>query len=509
MANDFWRGYIKDQFNLEAKPKAFVKIISNSIKEDLLVSATSTFECLEVSSNISKGDVLVVLDSHSKKKYCGVISTIEETTITTNQIFNIYAGNWIYDLPSYIGVGDNKSWLFERYTKVDADYPSPSDVEGLTPTSTSTILDSSTNYTNTYADNYTGKATTYVYSISRKKITLDFITDDNGSLYINDKKIGTTKSCESSTFENCLFKRGWNKIEVLYNEGDGNDGWLLTYNSSHIYNCGLFEKMTSEITDKVTSLEAAFATALEKYANGEMRDSLYVDELVKQRIGNIKIIVGSNTEGKFTTKSDNYTVDMETFIYSLYENYRILLDFDINYEGENSVTIKKLSSETNFKIGDNTKTIQNISPVTEISETNRVIIYDSDGIYRTTYVTKADGTRVEEPNTTANRFGVVNTNIVFSDDELEDILEANLPTEMYNHKLTFSLMTCSNIFSFDDFILGMPLQVWKGTSYYQTILTGREYSKSEIEGVNEIKYTCGNVRTKMTDKMLLKFGVLK
>ena len=47
-----WRGYVKDQLNLENVPKAFLKIKSFNIEEDLLTSAASSFECVEVSDNI-------------------------------------------------------------------------------------------------------------------------------------------------------------------------------------------------------------------------------------------------------------------------------------------------------------------------------------------------------------------------------------------------------------------------------------------------------------------------
>lgn len=110
-----WRGYVKDQLNLENVPKAFLKIKSFSIKEDLLTSATSTFDCVEVKDNISNGDILIVADETGITKYLGVINSIDENTINTTQIQSIYKGSWLYDLPNIIGVGNDKSWHWDRY----------------------------------------------------------------------------------------------------------------------------------------------------------------------------------------------------------------------------------------------------------------------------------------------------------------------------------------------------------------------------------------------------------
>ena len=85
-----WRGYVKDQLNLENVPKAFLKIKSFNIKEDLLTSATSSFDCVEVKDNISNGDILIVADETGITKYLGVINSIDENTINTTQIQSIY-----------------------------------------------------------------------------------------------------------------------------------------------------------------------------------------------------------------------------------------------------------------------------------------------------------------------------------------------------------------------------------------------------------------------------------
>lgn len=562
-----WRGYVKDQLNLENVPKAFLKIKSFSIKEDLLTSATSSFDCVEVKDNISNGDVLIVADETGITKYLGVINSIDENTINTTQIQSIYKGSWLYDLPNIIGVGNDKSWHWDRYDYLidptkdykhwnNSDLPKLEALENLQIRESRTLLDSSTSLTMNIGDMYTACATTYVYSETRKNITMVFSSDNGGILYVNGTEVGSYVYYDSSTQTQRVpiecpvtIRKGWNKVQVVYSEQTGGDGWLVTINGFHLNE--YFSELTSQYTSNVTSLEDTFAQALRLYANGKMRDSSYTDDLIKQRLSSIEIKTSSQTQGAFLTQEDTYVCDMEEFIYSLYNRYQIQLTFDIPYQGKCTCTIGK-SNIGEIKIGNNTNAIVDISPITEVEETNRLIIYNEDGTYRATYVTKADGSRVKEPIGTANRFGVVKTAIVFSDDDDQTLQWGYLP-KMYNHKLTFTLKLFKEVevpvkklerveknlttfdnknlktenesyimanvyerverkeklslYSFNDFILGMPLAVWKDTDYFSTILTGREMTKNETAPINEVHYTCGTVRTKLTEKLLIKYGV--
>lgn len=517
-----WRGYVKDQLDLENVPKAFLKIKSFRISEDLLTSATSSFECVEVNENISNGDILIVADEKGITKYLGVINSINEKTINTTQIQSIYKGDWLYDLPNIIGVGDDKLWQFDEYDYLieddksykdwrTSDLPTLEDIENLQIKSTKTFLDTSTSLSMNIGEKYTACASTYIYSETRKNVNFSFSADNGGILYINGSKAGSYIYYDGSTESKSdpvecpvTIRKGWNKIQVIYSEESGDDGWLVTIDNKHLSE--YFTKLTSKYTSNVTSLEDTFAQALRLYSNGKMRDSSYTDDIVKERLSSIEIKTSSQTQGAFLTQEDTYVCDMEEFIYSLYNRYQIQLTFDIPYQGKCTCTIGK-SNIGEIKIGNNTNVIVNISPVTNIEETNRLIIYNKDGTYRATYVTKADGSRVKEPVGTANRFGVVKTAIVFSDDDDQTLQRGYLP-KMYNHKLTFVLkMFANSLYKYDDFKLGMPLAIWKDTDYFSTILTGREMTKEENTPINEVSYTCGTVRTKLTEKLLIKYGV--
>lgn len=521
-----WRAYIKSRMNLSAKPITWLTWDSGDIATDLLSSASANLKFTNVPKDeIAEGDVITVTDPYGAKWYEGVIKTIDSDnkTITTRQIQHLFSGTWKHDLPSYLGSGSDKSWAVNIYESQGLDdYIYATDVDSLTPTSTKTIADSSVSLDMNLGTKYTAKFTSFVYSDKRQKLDVKFLADVKGTLSINNNRIGgvTFDSDEDAidngaATEQIVFKKGWNKILVVYTRDtdedttdDGKDGFILQVDGKNLASCGYFSNMTSTSSSEVESLEQTFAESLKEYCKGNMLDSSYTDPVIGKSLGIFNIVTTSDTKGHFESQSDGYTMDMEQMIYDLYDKYKIMVTVDIPYEGTPTIYIGTSQIVERLKVSDNNNSITNLSPVTEIEETNKVIIYDSDGIYRTTYVNEHGGSQVEQPSDLTNRYDVVNTSIVQSDDNISDILKANLPDEMYNHKLTFDLNLFTSLYTNKDFILGMPLKVWKDTDYYSTILTGMEFSKESNKNVNVISYTCGTVRTTLTKKLLKKFGVI-
>lgn len=262
-------------------------------------------------------------------------------------------------------------------------------------------------------------------------------------------------------------------------------------------------------TSSETYLEQEIATVLELYAQGKQKGSSYTDPLVAQRLGGITVdYVGSITSHlptRWSGSGSQYEVlDMEDFIYELYQRYSIVFDFEINFSGTNYVHIK-VPTFSKVSVGNNMFAIKDMSPVTEIEETNRLIVYGTNNTYRKTYVATKSGI-VEEPSSTANRFNITNTEIVFSDDTLADLVSANLPSTMYNHKLTFTLIIKNFIYEFGDFNLGGEMDVYYNDDYYGTVLTGYEITKESNQNITEAKFTCGKVRVALTK--MLTMGVV-
>lgn len=352
-----YRCYVKDQMDLTEKPKAFMRVDTFNIKNDLMTTANSTITVLDSFSNVNNGDVLVLYDPMGTTLYQGVIKSIEDNEIVCSQMQSFYAGKWIYNIHAS------------------------------------------------------------------------------------------------------------------------------------------------------ASLEEELAYLLGQYAAGKIYGSSYTDPLVAQRLSGFTIDYTASTTVNLPTDLDkdgneNLTqYDMEKFIYEMYEKYGIIFDFEINFSGTNYVHIKVPTYST-MKVGNNMYAIKDMKPVTTIEETNRLIIFAKDKTYRTTYVATTSSI-VEEPSTTTNRFDLTNTKIVFSDDAVADLIAANLPDQMYNHKLDFVLVIKNFIYQFGDFNLGGQMDVYYYDEYYNSVLSGYEISKESNKNITDVKMVCGKVRSKLTQKLTL------
>lgn len=258
-----------------------------------------------------------------------------------------------------------------------------------------------------------------------------------------------------------------------------------------------------------TYLEDELKLLLQDYADGKLYKSTYTDTLVAQRLGGITIQSVGATQVNLPTdldKDDNEQLtqyDMEQFIYKLYQDYGIIFDFTINFSGTNYVNIK-VPTYSPLSIGNNHYAIQNLTPIQKVEETNRLVIYSSQKVYRTTYVATTNGI-VEQPSSLVNRFNITNTKVVFSDDSVDTLIASNLPTSMYNHKVNFDLFLKNSLYEYDEFKLGMPLEIYyNGTDYYNSVLTGRNMKKASNQNVNVVSYVCGLVRSSITTKLTLK-----
>lgn len=246
-------------------------------------------------------------------------------------------------------------------------------------------------------------------------------------------------------------------------------------------------------------LEHEIAVLLGEYASGKITDDV-TDTLLSQKLSPIQIeYTGSNT-ASLPTFEPQTVQDMETFIYSLYEKYNIVFDFSISQEGTNKVNIHTVNFSP-YKIANNTHAIINISPLTEISQNNKLIVYSSEGAFRAVYYATAQGI-VTDPSDPL-RLKQINTVIQFTDDELDAILASNLSSDMFNHKLTFTLRLDNNLYSWEDWKLGQPMEIWYNGQYFNSVFTGYEITKTENNNPTEVNITCGKVRTSLTTKLSL------
>lgn len=266
-----------------------------------------------------------------------------------------------------------------------------------------------------------------------------------------------------------------------------------------------------QTNNTIDNLEGEIAWVYGQFASGYIKNSTYQDTLMKKRLEPIKITTGSTTIGNLLTKQDNTVIDMEQFIYDCYKDYDIVFDFGIPKNqwqvGDDDGFVKIWKpSYSSLKITDGFSCISSIKSTNETQNDNKLVIYSNDGEYRKTYYSTINGI-LEEPISDVGRSNIIKTKIVFSNDELSDIVNANLKDTMYEHKIQFAFDTNSKLFTFDDFKLDLPIQVYDNKDYYNTIITGRSFSFDENDVISNVIYTCGKVRTSLTSKMLL--GIVK
>lgn len=134
----------------------------------------------------------------------------------------IPASGWALD--NIINTAYDSVWRFDRYA---SSTPTLSYCQNATPNSTTYRADSAMNANVNVADSYTGRFSTYAYFSSAKTVTLTIRTDDEGNVYLNGNHLMNTPSCTdcSTSF---AFLKGWNKIDIVFTEGAGDDGVKIT-----------------------------------------------------------------------------------------------------------------------------------------------------------------------------------------------------------------------------------------------------------------------------------------
>ena len=554
-----YRCFVKDQMRLTDPPKAFMMVKDFDVRTDLMTTANSTINVYKMDKSINEGDILVLYDPKGEFLYTGVINAIDQRQITCSQMQSFYKGAWIYEKGETPPNTFDNSWHFEKYNTAMSIAPKLEDFAGLTPNNVNTYNDNNISTSLNVGDSYIAKCTTYIWCSKPAVTVVGFQTDDLATIYLNGYELGTTTGANTEAKFRFDLVKGLNEVNVCYQEGGGSDGWImylvpdsfpaysaeLTYKvndyvnrNNAIYRCttaittpeawtaGHWTAVTrpkivvlpsvlglNSTKNENSYLETSIKNIVDYYASGHIVGSDYADPKIANRLSGITVQCVPTTLNNLTTADIGELMDFEDFIYMLYDKYGIIFDFEINFSGPNYVTIKVPSYEL-IKIGNNNYAITKMNPVTQVEETNRLIIFGSDKTsYRATWVATAEGT-YDVTSNPGDRFNVTNTEIVFSDDPIGDIVAANLPNQMYNHQISFNLRLNNFIYEFDKFRLGGPLGIYyheeksdlnpnPQTEYYDSILTSYEISKTENKNIKEVSLICGKVRRKLTSLLTL------
>lgn len=119
-----YRAFVKSRTDLSGKPFANskTKVVSFTIRRDLLTSATSEIILYSMPTAIGVGDILGLYDDTGHVFYNGVVSSISENTIQCNQMVDIFSDNWVYRT----GNGDTLEQKLKEI--ITTDYCNSSDV---------------------------------------------------------------------------------------------------------------------------------------------------------------------------------------------------------------------------------------------------------------------------------------------------------------------------------------------------------------------------------------------
>lgn len=260
--------------------------------------------------------------------------------------------------------------------------------------------------------------------------------------------------------------------------------------------CNQIESLFNDIWKYNVSNQSSIENTLKKIIEDDFVMS--TDPVIFDLFNVFSINCISNTPLNLPTKPFDYVPNFESFIYSMFNKYFIRFYFDLSLNGISpSIEIgKKILPR--IKVANNNNATRNISPLTEVFETNKLIIYSSTGVYRETWFTSKNGI-TNNPNE-LTRLTNVKTKIVFSDDEISLIKAQNIRNEIYNHKIDIELVLNNNLYNFYEFELGQEFSIWLNGSYFDTILTGYELNKVINKSLDVVKLTFGKVRLRLEDK---------
>lgn len=203
--------------------------------------------------------------------------------------------------------------------------------------------------------------------------------------------------------------------------------------------------------------------------------------------------------------SDNRTLDkthvenFEEFLISLYETWGVIVKVDIPFgAGTPTITIGQ-SQQSSIKVGNNALVVMNMTPTTEVFETNKLVIYNADGSsLRKTYYGTTEGV-TDDPDDPM-RLPVIRTKYIFnSEDPVADLRDESLQEDMLNHKVEFDLLLDNNLYNFYEWELGMPIELWYNNLYFSTVYTAYSMSKDSDTELSEVHIVCGTVRNKLTE----------
>lgn len=213
----------------------------------------------------------------------------------------------------------------------------------------------------------------------------------------------------------------------------------------------------------------------------------------------------SSTNQYLYTEENHYVTNFASYLYGIYEKYSIMLDFNIPFEERQPSIDIGIHQYPKLTISNNVHVFRNFQISTNIFETNKLVIYsESTGDYRTSFYATTSGI-VDDPSA-LNRLQKINTNIVFSDEDVNIIKASSLRNQMYNHEITCELVINNKLLPIDKLKLGQEADIYYNGAYFNSILTGYSLSMTSDNPSEIITLKFGLVRTDLTSKLFKRLA---
>jgi len=254
--------------------------------------------------------------------------------------------------------------------------------------------------------------------------------------------------------------------------------------------------------------------------------------------GNMFLLTIANFEGSRPSglnampyRTENGEVNGEELLYEAFEKFGIIPYFYFDIKGRGTsfflrqffyvFTLQQMAEDydlgyydycipayRSLAISNNAEFIRDINVITDIEDTNVLVIYNSSGTtYRGAYTIGTDGNyQTTDGNGdlgTTDRYVPTNRKYINSDETLTEIRDTELKKNQYNHKIQFTFDLNNNFYDFGDIKLGENISFYVGDKFYDSVLTGWNFHIENGKLLESVNMVCGKVRNNLTSKLNL------
>ena len=243
--------------------------------------------------------------------------------------------------------------------------------------------------------------------------------------------------------------------------------------------------------------EASIEETIETIISNDFANN--IDSFMRQTF-NFAISCSTSTAGTIEEKDAGTIVNFQDFLIGIYNQYDIVLQFKVYFDARQpEITILKPSKTPRTKLSNNVHQVIEITARSRSASENKLIIYSAaKTTYRGTYYVNGEYLTINDE--ADDRLSLIKTKYVFSDDNLSDVANANLSTEIYNHELQV-IMTDGFVYNTKQIRLGNYYDIYYKGEVYKSVLTGIEY-----EDIHQITMIFGKVRQRLEDKINALIG---